>query len=191
MSISVFCVIGMFTFKCAIEQIASWHPQLFLDSHVVACVAMMNLHSSSPAVFEVECENITSDWLGEETTFRLEVSWFAETESKAARLRSTVQKRPIIEMAASALAFSLTPHVIDLGELSVANYGERADYLLLDRAGVLEISGTELPGELARRHREKVTQALENPYSLDAYVVVCSFAAAGNRIRFSYHRWKE
>lgn len=181
----------MLTFKCAIEQVADWHPRLFLDSHVVACVAVMSLHSASPGVFEVECENIVSDWLGEETRFALEVSWLAETERKAERLRLTLQQKPIVEMAASALAFSLTPHIIALGELSVASYGERADYLLLEKPAVLEISGTESPAELARRHREKVAQALENPYNLDAYIVVCSFSAAGHRIRFSYHRWKE
>lgn len=181
----------MLTFKCAIEQVADWHPRLFLDSHVVACVAVMRLHSASPGVFEVECENIVSDWLGEETRFMLEVSWSAETAQKAERLRSTIQQKPIVEMAASALAFSLTPHIIDLGELSVASYGERADYLLLQKPAVLEISGTESPTELARRHREKVAQALENPYSLDAYIVVCSFSAAVHRIRFSYHRWED
>ena len=73
----------MLTFKCAIEQVADWHPRLFLDSHVVACVAVMSLHSASPGVFEVECENIVSDWLGEETRFALEVSWLAETERES------------------------------------------------------------------------------------------------------------
>ena len=30
--------------------------------------------------------------------------------------------------------------------------------------------------ESARRHREKVAQVLENPFGLDAYVVVCAFS---------------
>ena len=45
--------------------------------------------------------------------------------------------------------------------------------------------------EPTRRHREKVAQALENPFGLDAYVVVCAFSTFGYSIRFSYHRWLE
>ena len=56
---------------------------------------------------------------------------------------------------------------------------------------VLEISGTETASELARRHREKVTQALENPFGLDAYVVVCAFSSIAHLIQFSYHSWEE
>lgn len=178
-------------FKCTIEKISDWHPHLFLEAHIVACVAVMRLHSASPAVFEVTCENIVSDWLGEEIQFRLEVSWSEETERQAERLRATIQMKPIVEMAASALAFVLTPHIVNLGQLDVTDYGDRADYRSLDMQSVLEISGTETASELARRHREKVAQALENPFGLDAYVVVCAFSQFGYSIRFSYHRWEE
>ncbi len=61
-------------------------------------------------------------------------------------------------------------------------YGDRADYRSLDLPSVLEISGTETASELARRHREKVAQALENPFGLDAYVVVCAFSSSGHHI---------
>ena len=61
----------------------------------------------------------------------------------------------------------------------------------LDMESVLEISGTETLSELARRHREKITQALENPFGLDAYVVVCAFSMFGHLIQFSYHPWLE
>ena len=181
----------MYTFRCAIEKISDWHPHLFLEAHIVACVAVMRSYSVSPAVFEVTCENIVSDRLGEETQFRLVVSWSEETERKAERLRATIQTRPIVEMAASALAFILTPNIVNLGQLDVTNYGDRADYRSLDMQSVLEISGTETASELARRHREKVAQALENPFGLDAYVVVCAFSTFGYSIRFSYHRWEE
>ena len=151
----------------------------------------MRLHSPSPAVFEVTCENIVSDWLGEEDQFILEISWSEETERKTARLRATIQTKPIVEMAASALAFVLTPNIVNLGQLDVTGYGDRADYRSLDMPSVLEISGTETASELARRHREKVAQALANPFGLDAYVVVCAFSRFGHLIRFSYHRWRE
>ena len=179
------------TFKCSVEKISDWHPRLFLELHVVACVAVMRLHSPSPAMFEVTCENIVSEWLGEETQFMLEVSWSEETERNAERLRATIQTKPMVEMAASALAFILTSNIVNLGQLDVTDYGDRADYRSLDMQSVLEISGTEVLSELARRHREKVSQALENPFRLDAYVVVCAFSATRHRIQFSYHHWEE
>lgn len=179
------------TFQCAIEQIADWYPRLFLEPHIVACVAVMNPYSAPPAVFEVECLNIASEWLGQAMQFRLEVSWLDETARKAERLRVTMQAKPLVEMAATALALILTHQIVNLGQLDVTNYGDRADYRSLDVPSVLEISGTEVPSELARRHREKVAQALANPLGLDAYVVVCAFSEDGHRIRFSYHRWRE
>jgi hypothetical protein len=59
------------------------------------------------------------------------------------------------------------------------------------RKAVLEISGTENPAELGRRHREKVAQALANPFGWEAYVVVCAISAQGYRIRFSRHPFEE
>lgn len=179
------------SFQCSIEQIADWYPRLFLEPHIVACVAVMNPYCAPPAVFEVECLNIASELLGQAMQFRLEVSWLNETARKAERLRLTMQAKPLVEMAATSLALILTHQVVNLGQLDVMNYGDRADYRSLDVPGVLEISGTEVPSELARRHREKVAQALANPLGLDAYVVVCAFSSDGHRIRFSYHRWRE
>lgn len=181
----------MLRFRCAIEKVSDWHPRMFLEAHIVACVSVIRSYSASPAKFEVICEDIISNWLGEETQFMLEVSWSEETERKAERLRATIQTKPIIEMAASALAFVLIPNIVNLGQLDVTNYGDRADYRSLDMSSVLEISGTETASEFRRRHREKVTQALQNPFGWDAYVIVSSFSEFGHIIRFSYHRWEE
>jgi hypothetical protein len=71
--------------------------------------------------------------------------------------------------------------------LDVTNYGDRADYRSLDVPSVLEISGTETLSELSRREREKVEQALKNPFGLDAYIVICGFSKDSHRIRFSRH----
>ena len=105
----------MRTFRSTIERISDWHPRLFLKLHTVACSSVMRLYLQPPAVFEVTCENIVSDWLGEEVQFKLEVSWSEETEEKAERLRATIQTKPIVEMAASSLAFILTPNIVNLG----------------------------------------------------------------------------
>ena len=56
---------------------------------------------------------------------------------------------------------------------------------------MLEVSGTEIPAELGRRHREKVAQALGNPFGYEAYVVVCAYSAEGHRIRFTRHPLEE
>ena len=42
--------------RCAIEQLADWHPRLFLEPHTVACAAVLSQYSSSPAPLAVECE---------------------------------------------------------------------------------------------------------------------------------------
>jgi hypothetical protein len=109
----------------------------------------------------------------------------------AARLRVTTQPSPLVEQAAVALALILGSRVVPLGPLDVTAVGARADYLAWKRKAVLEVSGTEVPGELGRRHREKVAQARGNSFGWDAYVVVCAFSAGGHRIRFTRHPFGE
>src|SRR5690349_11492869 len=64
---------------------------------------------------------------------------------------------------------------------NVMERGGRADYRSSVVERVLEISGTERLAELGRRHRDKVAQALANPFRWDAYLVTCAFCAEGNR----------
>lgn len=177
--------------RCAIEQIVDWHANLFVEPHVVAFVAVADRYSPSPAQFDVQCEGVTSRWLGERSEFRLEVSWHADTAQQAERLRATMQSGPLVELAAIALALILSRRVAALGPLDVTDYGDRADYRGWKRKTMLEISGTEVPSELGRRHRQKIAQALDNPFGWDACVVVCAFSASGHRVRFSNHRIKE
>lgn len=175
------------TLQCEIEQIRQWHPHLFLEPHIVACVAVLMKYSTSPATLDVVCMDIKSEWLGERTDFKLEISWSDELAGNAERLLLTMQPKPIVEWAAIAVSAILAHRVVDLGQLDVTAYGERADYRSLDVPSVLEISGTETPSELARRHHEKIMQALENPFGFDAYVSICCFAANKHQVRFSYH----
>ena len=177
--------------RCAIEDVAAWHANLYVEPHLAAFVAVAGQYSSSPAPFAVECGNIASRWLGKSAEFRLEVSWRDDTAEKAARLRATMQANPLVELASVALALVLGNRVVLLGQLLVTDHGERADYRARKRKAVLEVSGTEIPAELGRRHREKVAQALGNPFGWDAYVVVCAFSAEGHRIRFTRHPFKE
>ena len=177
--------------RCAIEQIVDWRAELFVEPHVVAFVAVAGKYSGSPALIDVQCDGIESRWLGKAAKLRLEVSWHNDTAVKAQRLRATMQSRPLLEMASIAAALVLTRRVIPLGILDVTDYGDRADYRDRKRKIMLEVSGTEMPGELARRHREKVAQAMGNPFCWDAYVVVCAFSASGHRVHLSSHRSKE
>jgi hypothetical protein len=177
--------------RCAIEEIPNWHPNLFVEPHVVSFVAVASQYSRSPALFDVECPKVVSRWLGKASEFRLEISWQDSTAEKAARLRATMQSGPLVELASVALALILGNRVVPLGRLDVTDYGARADYRARKRKAVLEISGTEVPAELGRRHREKIVQARDNPFGWDAYVVVCAFSAGGHRIRFTGHPYEE
>jgi hypothetical protein len=173
--------------RCGIEEVVDWHPNLFVGPHVVAFVAVVGQYSPSPALFDVECGNVASRWLGTAAGFRLEVSWAAQTAADAERLRATMQPGPLVELAAVALALVLVTRVVRLGPLEVTDHGARTDYLTRKRKAVLEVSGTEDSAELGRRHREKVAQALDNPLRWDAYVVVCAFSGRGHRVRFTRH----
>ena len=139
------------------------------------------LRAAASSLQEVDCLNVESSWLGDAVQFRLEVSWSSETADKADRLRATVQAKPLVEMAATALALVIVHHVVHLGQLDVTNYGDRTDFRSTRISCMLEVSGTETRSELARRHRQKVAQALRNPFGWDAYVVVCAFSSQGHR----------
>jgi hypothetical protein len=75
--------------------------------------------------------------------------------------------------------------------LDVTQYGDRADYRSRKRKAVLEVSGTENLETLERRHREKIAQALDNPFGWDAYVVVAAFSTEGHWVYMSKHSNKE
>ena len=174
--------------QCVIEDLQNWHPRLFLEPHIVACVAVLSQYSDSPATVNVDCRDIETDRLEGGSELRLELSWSLETLEKANRLRATIQSNPLLEMGSCALAFLLVHQLLRAGQLDVTQYGNRADYRFLDIQCVLEISGTERHSELERRHREKVNQALANPLRWDAFVVVCAFSQDEHRVRFSFHR---
>ena len=157
----------------------------------MACVTLMSQYSASPAFFEVDCEGIDSRWLAKAKRFRLQVAWTDATAEKAERLRATMPAKEVVELASVALAFALARRVLGLRQLVVTNRGEVADYRAPTASRVLEVSGTERLAELDRRHREKVAQALRNPFGWGAYVIVCGFAALEQRIRFSAHAWEE
>lgn len=178
-------------FRWAIESLAVWHPHLYVEPYVVAFVAVTGQYSVPPAHFRVDCQDLKSRWLGKSRQLVLDVSWTEDTIDRAERLRATMPVRSLVELAAVAVALALVHRVVPFGTLNVMEHGGRADYRSTMVKRVLEISGTESLTELGRRHRDKVAQALANPYRWDAYVVVCALCAEGHRVRFSGHRWEE
>lgn len=115
------------TLRCVVEDLEGWYPRLFLEPHLVACVAVLSRYSAPPATFDVACEGVTSRWLGRDTAFRLEVSWADETAAKGGRLLATMHQKPVVELASVALAFILARRLLSLGQLDLNDYGERAD----------------------------------------------------------------
>jgi hypothetical protein len=105
------------TLRRNIEDLHEWHPWFFLEPQIVACAAVLARYGKPPAVFDVDCLNIRSTWLGEAAEFRLEISSSSSTAEKAERLRATVQSRSLVEMAATALALAIVHHVLQLGQL--------------------------------------------------------------------------
>src|SRR5437588_13133568 len=88
--------------RCAIEETPGWHVNLFVEPHVVSFVAVAGQYSPSPALFDVECDNVVSRWPGKASECRLEVSWQDDTAEKAARPRATMPAGPAGGPAAGA-----------------------------------------------------------------------------------------
>jgi hypothetical protein len=180
----------MRTFEWAIEDIVVAHPHLYVEHYMVMAVALMSQQTASPCEFVVECSGFCPLALSGDTRFLLHVSWTAQTECQAQRMRLTEQSKAIVERAAVALAALTFAKLIPEGHMRVTQVGERTDYWLPRLQCALEVSGTEQTRVLQRRHREKVAQVLRNPLCWDGYVFVCCFAARHRRIRWSYHPWE-
>ncbi|MBM3240412.1 hypothetical protein FJZ31_29365 [Candidatus Poribacteria bacterium] len=177
----------MRTFEWAIEDIVAAHPNLYLEHCAVMAVALMSQQSASPCEFAVECEGFSPPALNGETTFRLQVSWSEQTALKAQRVWQTEQPKSIVERASVALTALLFAKLISDGQMRVTREGDHADYWLPQARCALEVSGTENPRVLRRRHREKIAQVLSNPLGWNGYVVVSCFSARKGVILWSYH----
>src|SRR5262245_8403778 len=97
--------------SCGIEGLAGWYPDLFVEPHIVAFVAVTGQYSVPPAEFSVECQNISSEWLHDGTQLTLAISWSEVTVDKAERLRATMQSKPLVEYAAVAVALILASRI--------------------------------------------------------------------------------
>jgi hypothetical protein len=101
-----------------------------------------------------------------------------------------VPERVITEWAACGVACVVVAVYAGLTVRHVAADGDRFDYWVDDGQYEygLEVSGT-LGSDLEVRHRAKVRQLCDNPYSVDGYVVVVNFAT--RHAILSFHHGQE
>src|SRR4051812_17768605 len=97
---------------CAIEDIHVWHPRMYLEAHAAAFVSVAGHYARMPARFRVECARVKSNWLAAAKQFTLEVAWTEATIDKAERLRATLQQKPLVELAAVAVALILAHRIL-------------------------------------------------------------------------------
>jgi hypothetical protein len=117
----------------------------------------------------------------------LHLSWLPEsvpTQSLG------VPERVITEWAACGMACVVVALYAGLTVREVAADGDHFDYWVDDGQYEygLEVSGT-MGTDLDTRHRAKVRQLCDNPYGVDGYVVVASFAS--RHIILSFNRCQE
>src|SRR5260370_35803922 len=109
--------------RYAIENLAAWHPYLYVEPYVVAFVAVTGQYSRSPASFRVECQGVKSRWLGKSRELALAVSWSEDTIDKAERLRATMPTRSLVELAAVSVALARRQRAIPRGAPSLVADG--------------------------------------------------------------------
>lgn len=122
-----------------------------------------------------------------ETQRTLQLSWSSDN---APAQPPGIPERVITEWAACGVACVMVALYAGLTVREVAANGDRFDYWVDDGRYEygLEISGT-MGEELETRHRVKVQQLCDNPYGVDGYVVVMSFAT--RHVIMSFNRCQE
>jgi len=136
------------------------------------------------AILTVELRHIGDD---SQTQRTLHLAWSPESVPTQPL---GIPERVITEWAACGIACVTVALYTELIVREVAANGERFDYWVDDGQYEygLEVSGT-VGGDLETRHRAKVRQLCDNPYGVDGYVVVVSFAT--RYVIMSFHRCQE
>ncbi len=139
---------------------------------------------ATEATLTVELRNIGND---SQTQRTLHVLW---SPGSMPTQSLGVPERVVTEWAACGIACVVVSIYSGLNVREVAADGDRFDYWVDDGRYEygLEVSGTT--GEdLETRHRAKVRQLCDNPYGVDGYVVVVSFAT--RHVILSFNRCQE
>ena len=96
---------------------------------------------------------------------------------------NTYQDPVITEMATLGLACILVSHDASEEITEVTRRGERADYWIGERKGMLEVSGQQ-DGDIENLCSRKAVQLLSNPFAVDGYVCVAVFSNKQSRLWF-------
>lgn len=139
---------------------------------------------STETTLTVELRNIGN---GSQTQRTLHLSWSPDSMPTSSL---GVPERAITEWAACGVACVVVALYAGLTVREVAADGDRFDYWVDDGRYEygLEVSGT-LGVDVETRHRAKVRQLCDNPYGVDGYVVVVSFAT--RHVIMSFNRCLE
>jgi hypothetical protein len=145
---------------------------------------LRGVSETTEATLTVELRNIGQ---ASRTQRTLHLSWSPDsvpTQSPG------VQARVVTEWAACGIACVVIALYAGLTLREVAADGDRFDYWVDDGRYEygLEVSGT-LGADVETRHRAKVRQLCDNPYGVDGYVVVVSFAT--RHVILSFNRCQE
>ena len=157
-----------------LSSMATNHPRISAARYYEEPAALLlNESRQSPVSVRVDCSaNERRKHHGEH--FDLEIQ-FDPSSYEFEKLRSTLQRHRIVEHGAVGLALIFLPHIAD-GEVTHVNKrSEKTDFDVDWGRYVLEVSGTEDPARLRRRHGEKIAQASANPRGKSFFVAVSCF----------------
>lgn len=152
-----------------------------VDATIFLPAVISRLQSQPDATFaEI---NVSLEGLETDTDHSVRIEW---EESEIPQTKPAISETTLTEFAACGIACVLLTCFTGFRLSHVSRRGDRFDYWLRngDCELGLEISGT-LTQSLSERHREKVSQLLENPFGLDGYVCVVGFSK--RRAILSFH----
>jgi hypothetical protein len=166
-----------------LEAIAADHP-LAVEVFVPSIARLRAAAELNAAVLAIRTQMAGE---ASATQHALRLSWFADS---AVDTPFAVQEHVVTEWAALGVACVVLARYSTLRLRAVTVRGDRFDYWVSDgrRDYGLEVSGT-ISGGLESRHREKVSQLLENPYRVDGFAIAVGFSPPAAIC--SFHRFGE
>ena len=167
-----------------IDEIATMHPRLYLEHHIVMAVALLQQISASPCDLQVTCDGVSFSTI-RDSKFVLRVHWQQAVEDAADRVLYSEQRNPIVERAAIAVAALLLGKTMPQLQMFVATPGDRVDFLLPEIEHAVEISGTDSKDALTARARRKKKQVQSNNHRWPGHAIVCCFDRTQPEIHWS------
>lgn len=168
----------------SLSSMATNHPRIAAERYYEEPAALLlNERQVSPASVRVDCSaNRRCKHTGQHSDVAIE---FDPSSYDFDKLTSSLQRHRIVEHGAVGLALIFLPYLA-AGEVTHVNKRyDKTDFGVDWERCLLEVSGTEDPARLRRRHAEKVAQASANPHARSFFVAVSCFANL-NAV-FSFH----